>query len=138
MIVGGVGVLLVVGYLGLYWRGAAGVERYKAGFMLDRCPVCERGSLYIERSVQRTIGIPRARFIVRCSECRSVLREAGNQQWRYAIDRVENPTLYSQYNNRVLDDRALSTIGRQAEGRQFTPYVRPPVNPPTFVDDEET
>ena len=81
------------------------------------------------------LGIPRPRAIVRCDNCRSVLREVGNHRWRYAVDRAANPTLYSQFNGRVVTEETLKTLEeptRHAKRRRCARRT-----PPTFVDDEE-
>ncbi len=138
LIVGSGGVLLVLGYIGLYWRGVVGAERYKDGFIIDRCPVCGRGSLRVDTTVKRTLGVARTRFTVRCTDCRSVLREAGERRWRYAVDPSESPVLYDQYNNRVIDETTLPNISQQVGVRQSSPHVRTPVKPPSFIDNEES
>ncbi|MDX2160674.1 MAG: SH3 domain-containing protein [bacterium] len=132
----GVGIVgLMIGYIGLYWRGAVSTERYAQGFIVERCPTCGRGSLHVETTVTRTLGIPRARYTVRCTECRSVMRHAGGRRWRYAVDRVANPVMYDRYNNRVLDETALPAISEQAGVRQM-PHVRTPPQPPTFTNSD--
>lgn len=130
-IVGGAGLLAVVGYAGLYWLGLRGMERYAGGFVVRRCPVCQRGDLHVETRHERFLGIPRGRRIVRCTECRSVLREVGYRRWRYAVDPMENPVLYREYNGRELEEKTLVQLAHQ-------PVSTPrPTTPPTFVDDEE-
>ncbi|MFN8529423.1 MAG: hypothetical protein U0670_12485 [Anaerolineae bacterium] len=133
--VGGGALLLALGYIGMYWRGAVGAERYADGFVIDRCPACGRGNLHVDTTVTRTLGIPRARYTVRCTACRSVLREAGTRRWRYAVDRSANPVLYDRYNNRVLDESQLPAVSQQAGVRQ-APHVRTPSIPPDFVSDD--
>lgn len=131
-LVGGAGLVVVLGYAGLYWMGLRGLERYAGGFVVRRCPVCNRGELHVESRQERFLGIPRARRIVRCSECRSVLREVGSRRWRYAVDPVENPALYRQYNGREIDEHTLAQLGsyRPAQARPTDP-------PPAFVDDDD-
>jgi hypothetical protein len=98
--------------------------------------VCGRGDLHVETRVDRVLGIPRPRYTVRCSNCRSTLREAGGGRWRYAVDRAANPTLYNQWNGKEIDEPTLKSLqNRAAVARQ--PRVRPPAQPPTFVDDDE-
>jgi uncharacterized protein YraI len=135
-IVGGVLLLIVLGYIGLYLRGIAAVERYSAGFVIDRCPVCRRGVLSVESRVDRVIGIPRIRRTVRCNKCRSVLRETGTRRWRYAVDRVENEAVYDRFNGRVIDDDTLVTLAEQPPVPDV-PRPRAPVTPPSFVDDDD-
>jgi hypothetical protein len=135
-LVGGAGLLAVLGYVGLYLRGVASVDRYTGGFVVERCPVCRRGELTTETRQDRVLGIPRARRTVRCSVCRSVLRETGPRRWRYAVDRIENPTMYERFNGREIDDNTLQSLMNQPI-MPGEPRPRPPVTPPTFVDDDD-
>jgi hypothetical protein len=137
-IVGGLALLLVLVYIGLYWRGLAAVERYNKGFVVHRCPACDRGDLVVETKVDRLLGIPRPRRTVRCTECRSVLREVGPRRWRYAVDPMENPALYKHYNGSEIDDATLVEIARQPVSPENEPAVpRTPLRPPSFTDDED-
>ncbi len=135
-----VGVLMlaaILAYAALYLRGAAATERYAAGFVVDECPVCRRGHLLVEARQERVLGIPRARRIVRCTECRSVLRETGYRRWRYAVDPLENAAVYQRYNGQEIDEEALIALAQQPPQAEDAPPVpRPPVTPPSFVDDE--
>lgn len=106
-------VLIALLYIGLYTQGAAAVSRYDDGFVIDVCPVCQRGTLYVESRVENLLGIPRPRRTVRCNACRSVLREKGTQRWSYAVDRIENPALYQEYNSREITDDELIQINQQ-------------------------
>jgi uncharacterized protein YgiM (DUF1202 family) len=133
-LVGGTALLLVLGYVGLYWRGLAVADRYAKGFVIPQCPVCGAGELSVETRPGRLLGIPRTRHIVRCSNCRSVLRETGNQRWRYAVDRIENPQLYDRLNGREISEAELITLAQKSE--RIPPVPRPPVTPPKFLDDE--
>ena len=99
-----------------------------------KCPVCGRGHLQVETRTERLVGIPRPRSTVRCTECRSLLRQVGNRTWRYAVDPFESPALYARYNGRSIDEETLKALRTTPS----TPEVRPPTKPPTFVDDEET
>jgi hypothetical protein len=128
LLIGGSVLLLVIVYGGLYFAGAVAVDRYAAGFVLDTCPVCERGTLHVETRVERIFGIPRVRRTVRCDACRSVLREVGPRRWRYAIDRLENPALYQRFNSRVIDEDQLV---RLRDGDTGT------ARPPEMIDDED-
>jgi hypothetical protein len=135
LIVGAVALLLVLGYVGLYWRGIASLERYANGFVVDQCPVCGRGQLMVETRHDRIFGVPRARTTVRCSVCRSVLRQAGNRRWRYAVDRIENPALYEQLNGRIVDEVNLKSLSSQPQSPRPT-RLRTPTKPPKFEDDD--
>lgn len=133
-IIGGVGILAVLVYIGLYLRGAAVGERYASGFIIERCPVCQRGNLIVETRQDRVFGIPRIRHTVRCDNCRSVLRETEPRRWRYAVDRLANPAMYERFNGRELSETTLKTLSKIpiAPGD----VVSGPVTPPSFVDDE--
>jgi hypothetical protein len=109
-LLGGVGLLGVLSYIGLYLRGVNSVERYAKGFVIDQCPVCRRGELMVDATTKRTLGIPGARHTVRCTNCRSVLREVGYRRWRYAVDRLENIPLFDRLNNRELDEETLKML----------------------------
>lgn len=110
IVLGSVLALAVLGYLGVYVLQAANVARYREGFVLAVCPVCENGELYVEDRRYRVLGIPRVRRTVRCDVCRSVLRQVGPQQWRYAVDGAENAELYDAYNGQVLTEDELLDI----------------------------
>jgi hypothetical protein len=137
-VVAGLVLLLVLIYIGFYWRGLVAVDRYAKGFVVDRCPACDRGHLIVETKVDRLLGIPRPRRTVRCTECRSVLREVSPRRWRYAVDPMENPALYKHYNGREIDDATLIEIAGQPASQLNEPIVpRTPPNPPSFTDDED-
>jgi hypothetical protein len=130
-IVGLIALVLVALYIGLYMQGLNAASRYKEGFVIETCPVCQRGHLHIEERPNRLLGIPMVRRTVRCDECRSVLRETGNRRWRYAVDRIENPVMFDRFNGREVTDADLERLLKQ-----------PPKNTsartnPTFVDDEQ-
>lgn len=137
-ILGGVAVLVVLVYVGLYLRGAANVDRYAGGFVIERCPVCQRGDLHVEKHQTRVLGVPHARHTVRCTVCRSVLREADPGRWRYAVDRGENPALYERYNGRIVDEDTLQALANQPLPIARTETGQTPTKPPTFVDDEDS
>ncbi len=131
-LVGGVALLLVLVYVFFYWRGVLATERYRNGFVLTTCPVCERGHLTVESRPDRLFGIPRPRRTVRCDVCRSVLRETGRRRWRYAVDPAENPLLFTHFNGKELDEDVLRELAVQDTA--LPPEPRPPVNPPAFLD----
>ncbi len=136
-ILGGIVVLLVLLYVALYWRGALAVDRYAGGFVVEHCPVCQRGHLTVETRQERLLGIPRPRRTVRCDECRSVLRETTPRHWRYAVDPIENPDLYRRYNGQELDEQALVDLANQPAQGKRNPSPRKPAAPPDFVDDDQ-
>lgn len=135
-IVAGVVLALILAYTGLFWRGLIATGRYAKGFVIRRCPVCERGYLSVETRQERFLGIPRPRRIVQCSECRSVLRETGHRRWRYAVDPIENADLYRYFNGQEIDEQTLIDLANQP-GRVRRNSIRPPVEPPNFVDDDQ-
>ncbi|NDJ63240.1 MAG: SH3 domain-containing protein [Chloroflexi bacterium] len=136
-LLGGAGLALVLGYVGLYWRGLIVLERYAGGFVIGGCPVCARGRLSVETRQSRTLGIPRSRSTVRCDNCRSVLREVGYRRWRYAVDRTANRALYDQLNQRVIDENRLKALAPQQSQPSTPSSARPSAQMPTFVDDED-
>lgn len=116
LLLGGAVALLVLVYAGAYVAQAANLARYQEGFLLTVCPICARGSLYLEDRRYRMLGIPRVRRVVRCDECRSVLRQVGRGRWRYAVDELENPAAYDALNNRVVTERDLWAIAPEHGG----------------------
>ncbi len=116
LLVGGAVVLLVLAYAGAYVTQAANLARYQEGFLLTTCPICARGTLYLEDRRYRVLGIPRVRRVVRCDECRSVLRQVGPGRWRYAVDELRNPDAYKLLNNRVVAERDLWVIAPEHGG----------------------
>ena len=122
---GGLALVALV-YLSFYVVQAASQDRYRDGFILSICPVCEEGHLYLEERRYRILGIPRVRRVVRCEVCRSVLRQVGRQRWRYAVDGVENPDLYNTLNGRVLTEHRLMEISPEYGG-----------TPPEYIEDDE-
>jgi hypothetical protein len=135
LLVGLAGLAALGVYAIYFWRGLVALERYKDGFVITRCPVCLQGDLTVETRRERFIGVPRARRTVHCSHCRSMLREAGRGQWRYAVDPLDNPAFYNRLNGQVLDEDALILLAARPPGG--TPSARLPQRPPRFVDDEE-
>lgn len=136
-LLGGLVVVLILVYVALYWRGLGLMDRYAGGFVVERCPVCQRGHLTVETRTERLFGIPRPRRIVRCNECRSLLRETASRRWRYAVDPVENPDLYRQYNGQELDEPTLIELSKHPIQSSSNPVPRLPTTPPDFVDDEQ-
>jgi len=137
LIAGITGLALVGAYAGLYWRGLQATDRYKNGFVVDTCPVCQQGHLVVVSRNERFLGIPRPRRTVHCTNCRSVLREAGERRWRYAVDRLDNPALYNRLNGKILDESTLLSLESEPQDAMVDPTPRPPAEPPAFVDDEE-
>jgi hypothetical protein len=115
--------LLLVVYGLLYWRGTSYMQKYENGFFMERCPVCRRGALSVETRTERILGIPVARHVVHCDQCRSLLRATSRGRWRYAVDRIENPMFYEKHNGQTLTEAELRRLGVQ------------PTTPPTFEDD---
>jgi uncharacterized protein YraI len=136
LIVGTLGIVAVGGYGAFYWRGLAAGDRYKNGFIIQRCPVCHQGDLVVDVRRERTLGIPRPRHTVRCTHCRSLLREAGDRRWRYAVDKLDNPQLFNTLNGRVLDEDALRELAARTEQSPIVPRIPP--KPPQFIDDDSS
>jgi hypothetical protein len=136
LFVGIVGLLALGGYAAFYWRGLMAQDRYKNGFVIKQCPVCQQGDLLVETRRERVLGIPRPRHTVHCSHCRSLLRESGPRQWRYAVDKLDNPQLHATLNGRILDEDTLRQIAQRAQVNPVTLAPRPPSTPPRFVDDD--
>jgi uncharacterized protein YgiM (DUF1202 family) len=111
------GIVLIAAVLGYVWlviQGLQAARLYADEFVVDHCPVCERGNLHVESKMTRTFGIPGVRRTVRCSSCRSVLRETSRRRWRYAVDRIENPEMYTRLNGKELTDADLVRLGKQS------------------------
>jgi hypothetical protein len=136
-IIGGLGLLAALIYIGFYWRGLAAAGRYKRGIGIPVCPACGEGKLEVETRSGRFLGIPRPRHTVRCTNCRSVLREIEPGRWRYAVDPLVNHALYRQYNSRELTDADLAGLATLQPG-DAPPEIRPPSVPPAFVDDDSS
>jgi hypothetical protein len=124
VLLGGGLLVLAVGYVGIYVNQAAQLDRYRDGFMLSTCPVCEQGHLHLEERRYRFLGIPRVRRVVRCDVCRSVLRQVGRQRWRYAVDGAENEAMYDELNGRVVSEDDLLDIGYRGA-------------PPHYIEDDD-
>ncbi|MEZ4667469.1 MAG: hypothetical protein R3E39_06065 [Anaerolineae bacterium] len=135
-LVGGLVLILVLVYAGFYWSGLTGMERYTGGFVVEKCPVCSQGDLIVEAHQERFLGVPRVRHIVRCNNCRSVLREVDKRQWRYAIDPLDNPELYRRFNGQIVDEETLTNLSNNPTSDSVSVEPRSPSSPPTFTDDE--
>jgi hypothetical protein len=122
----GIGILITVllgGYAISYTLSVSALRRYDTGFVIRRCPVCEAGKLQMEERPYRILGIPKVRRAVRCDRCRSVLREVGKQRWRYAIDPVENQTLYQNLNNRIVGEQTLVELAAGKDEDDMPHYI---------------
>lgn len=104
---------LIGGYIVMFATSQAAAERYAGGFVIQYCPVCYEGRLYMEERSNRVLGILRIRRTVRCDNCRSVLREVGKHRWRYAVDRTVSPEMYASLNNRLLREEQLVELAPQ-------------------------
>ncbi len=140
-VVGGAALILLLIYVGFYWRGLVAADRYAEGFVIARCPICGEGHLLVEMRQTRFLGIPRTRSIVRCDFCRSMLREIGTRRWRYAVDRTVNVTLYREWNGKIVDPAMLEQLESEmfvaaSTESDFPPPVHPPTTPPTFIDED--
>jgi hypothetical protein len=130
-IVAGIVSAVILLYVALYWNGITSVERYKDGFVIKDCPVCNSGQLQVETKQYRIFGIPRGKHTVRCDNCRSVLRATGKQRWRYAVDRMENSDLYDRYNNKHIMTSEIANLLTKKRSKSTHTTV------PKFVDDSD-
>jgi hypothetical protein len=64
------------------------------------------------------------------------LRETGSRRWRYAVDPIENADLYRYFNGQEVDEQTLSDLANQLS-RVRANIIRPPSEPPDFVDDDQ-
>lgn len=136
VIIAAVVLIAILVYAVLYWRGTSGSERYADGFVIEICPVCQRGHLLVESRQERLMGIPRSRHSVRCTECRSVLREVSGQQWRYAVDPIENPDLYERFNGSIVDNQTLADLEHNLPQIVSRENLNSPATLPDFIDDD--
>jgi len=119
-------------YGGFYVAGVRRAGRYRTGFVVEMCPICGQGKLFLDERRRRVLGIPRVRRTVRCSACGSVLREVGASRWRYAVDGKANLVLYQRYNGREITDAELAALTPPASPDAVSisraptrPFVRP-------------
>lgn len=113
---GGILAALAAVYVGTYLAQTANVARYHDDFPLDICPVCEQGALVLDQRRYRVLGIPRVRRVIRCGNCRSVLRQVGRGRWRYAVDGAANPALFERLNGRIVTETQLKEISPEYRG----------------------
>ncbi|MEJ2147897.1 MAG: hypothetical protein P8Z40_00300 [Chloroflexota bacterium] len=111
---GGLMAVLVVAYIARLMAGGRERRRYADGFVLSSCPVCQQGHLHLEETFTRTLGALRARRLVRCNVCRSVLREVEPGVWRYSIDPYINAALADEYNGQEFDTAGLLALAERA------------------------
>jgi ribosomal protein S27E len=101
--------LILAGVLGVgasVWYLMAGrtSARYRRGeFVVSSCPACREGNLTLE-------NIGRSRRVVRCDNCRSVLRQVRGDEWRYAVDPLPDKDFAERYNEQVLSEDELVEI----------------------------
>lgn len=105
--------VLAIGYAGLMAQGVAQANRYRGGFVIQRCPACGQATLKIRVRRERLAGIPRARYAVTCESCHSTLREEAPRRWRYRVNQNANPRLHQRLNNKLIDDQALALLERE-------------------------
>lgn len=107
--------LALLGWYG--WQFAAGereTRRYARQFPLQTCPVCQTGSLSLEESIQRPLGVAHVTRTVRCDTCHSVLRQVHPGVWRYTIDPLANPRLAQEFNGQQFNDAGLNSLWSKA------------------------
>ena len=120
----------MLSYIWFYWQGLKAVGRYDDGFIISDCPVCKRGALHIDARQSRILGIPSVKRTIRCDDCRSILRETGTKRWRYAVDRIENPTLFDRFNGREVNDVDLQRL------EKIVPQGASPRTSPEFLEED--
>ena len=82
-------------------------ERHiESGFIIETCPACRTGKLTLQ-------DMGRGRRVVRCDNCRSVLRQLRGNRWRYAVDSVPDPQFAESHNSEVLSEGDLLELSRQ-------------------------
>lgn len=108
---GAVGLAGVV-YGGAWIQGERARRRYARGFIITRCPACGEESLRVKVQVKRVMGIADPRYAVRCTECRSILRETPAHRWKYRINPRANPALHARYDGKTVDNRTLRSLER--------------------------
>ncbi len=112
---GGIALLLLTIYGFAFVTGRKEVNRYADGFELESCPVCQSGTLTLDQTVSRPMGIPRVlQRSMRCDTCRSVMRSVRPGVWRYAIDPVASPELAETQKNPLVKDANLIDFARMA------------------------
>jgi hypothetical protein len=91
----------------------------------DECPVGKRGR------VDEKPG--RLRYSTGTAKCVDVsfqLRETGAGRWRYAVDRIENATMFDRFNGKeISDDELVRLAGNPPKGSAR------PTNP-QFLDED--
>ncbi len=120
-LIGGLAVA-AAGYLSIYVLQLSALRRARGPFLLTACPVCETGHLSPDVRRTRILGIPRARRVIRCDSCRSVLREVSPGAWRYAVDGAVNADLFERYNGRVLSEDELRAISPEYRGITYETF----------------
>jgi hypothetical protein len=136
-VIGGLVLVVVMLYLLLYAAGAANVGRYAAGFVVETCPVCQKGELNVVNRRRRMLGLPRVRRTVHCDYCGSVLRQVGRYRWRYTVDGEENPELFARYNGREITDAELAELGRPSRMQMVPPDAADaPHEPPEYIEED--
>lgn len=108
---GALGVLLSVGYL-LRGRRIAGGEPQP--WVVERCPACQEGRLSV-------VDMGRSRRVVRCDNCRSVLRQVRKDTWRYAVDPLPDKDFAERYNGKILGEAKLVELAGKRDRRRVAP-----------------
>ena len=128
--------LVLTIYLARRGRRKRELMRYRHGFVLQECPVCQRGALQLDERVQRVFGVLVVKRTVRCDTCRSVLRQVRPNRWRYTMDPHANPALAAEYNGQDFTDAQLVELADIARQQYEPPQEEMPVEPvsPTFEE----
>lgn len=109
-----VAALILLFYLWRLLSSRRELRRYMDGFELSGCPVCQSGDLALEEARTSLLGVVQVRRLVRCDNCRSVIREVNSGLWRYNIDPLVNPEMAAEYNGQEFAYSELVAFAKQA------------------------
>lgn len=107
------GLVISGGYL-ISGRAMAGVQRGE--FVVTTCPACGEGQLSLA-------GRRRSR-VVRCDNCRSVLRQLRNGVWRYAVDPLPDEDFANQHNGQSFSAEELIELAEKRARQRATQESR--------------
>jgi len=108
---GVLGVLLSAGFL-LRGRGISRGEPQP--WIVESCPACQEGQLSL-------VVRGRSQRVVRCDNCRSVLRQVRKDTWRYAVDPLPDKDFAERYNGKILSEEELGDLAGKRVHRRVAP-----------------
>jgi hypothetical protein len=73
---------------------------------VSTCPACREGNLTLE-------NLGRSRRVVRCDNCRSVLRQVRGDEWRYAVDPLPDKDFAASNNEKVLSVDEFAELSQE-------------------------